>query len=106
MGIKIIGNINLPVSDEGIVINPDISLLVKNLTAGILTIRTDIDPLGNSHIALYGNMSETNNRNAIEYWVHQKLEKKEHSFINLIVEFHYHHLEIEREVQIFLLTSN
>ncbi len=99
MNIKIFENIILPANQNGMVIDPDLSLVVENLTTGILTIRSDISPDGNSHIALYGNINETNNKDAIKYWVRKKLEKEEYSFISLIVEFHEQQLEIEQQIQ-------
>jgi len=98
MDIKLFKNIAIPVNQDGMVIDPDLSLVVQNLTSGILTIRNDINPQGDSHIAIYGIKNEINNHDAIKYWVRQQLMNKKHTFVTLLIAFHHHHYDLEKEI--------
>ena len=74
------------------------SVVIKNLTEGIFTVRKDIKPYSNSHIAIYGENNEKNNYEAIEKWVRIKLQQKEYNLLSLMCEFNRHYELFEEEL--------
>lgn len=90
--------ISFPLNQENLVIDPDLSVRVKNLSEGIFTVRKDINPDSNSHVAIYGNTYETNNREAINNWVLKELMEQRHDLHSLLIKFHFKFYDLETEI--------
>jgi len=97
MNTKIFEMITLPIDDNGMIANPDISPAAKKYTSGILTIKNHINPDDDDYIAIYGNINVSNNREAIECWVSKQLTIKSHTFLTLLIAFDHHFLDLQLE---------